>query len=158
MLSKSRYTSESGLETNMFSLSKGQCLSQSAIMSVYIMHVMHSSDISTLNTAYDKMLNVLSQFHVPPGADGHVKAKCRHCSVVISGHTKTTSNFVKHIRVSIHSHQIFRFLLITLIKHYVTIIMECYESCSFLPNSWHKYNLTSLSMSLVCLFIISNNL
>ena len=49
---------------------------------------MHSSDISPSITAYDKMPNVVSHFHfhMPPGADGPVKAICRHCSVVRSGH------------------------------------------------------------------------
>ena len=42
---------------------------------------------------------ILSNFDLPVGADGSVKAKCNHCSAVISGHTRITSNFVKHLKV-----------------------------------------------------------
>lgn len=46
------------------------------------------------------MAAILQHFEIPLNSEGTVKGKCKHCSQVISGHTKTTSNFVKHMKVN----------------------------------------------------------
>ena len=47
------------------------------------------------------MAAVLRFFEVPEGSEGPVKATCKECRMQISGHMKTTSNFVKHLKVII---------------------------------------------------------
>lgn len=44
------------------------------------------------------MATILSNFELPAGVKGDVKAKCIHCRRPISGSTLTTSNFLKHMR------------------------------------------------------------
>ena len=44
---------------------------------------------------------ILGQFDLPPCVQGNnYKAKCRHCGALISGSTKTCSNFTTHLKVS----------------------------------------------------------
>ena len=44
---------------------------------------------------------ILGQFDLPPCVQGNnYKAKCRHCDALISGSTKTCSNFTTHLKVS----------------------------------------------------------
>ena len=67
MPSKFLYTSESWLGTDIFSLSKGQCWSQCAIMPVYMKDVIHSFDVLVSITAYDNLLMFSTSFvcHLP---------------------------------------------------------------------------------------------
>ena len=44
---------------------------------------------------------ILGQFDIPPCVQGNnYNAKCRHCGALISGSTKTCSNFTTHLKVS----------------------------------------------------------
>jgi hypothetical protein len=70
---------------DIFGVNQGFSIYISCIMEGYI----HSEKV---------MAAILSNFDVPAGAKGDVKAKCKHCGRPISGSTLTTSNFVKHIR------------------------------------------------------------
>lgn len=45
------------------------------------------------------MAAVLQHFDIPDGTLGSVTAACKHCKAMISGHVKTTSNFMKHLKV-----------------------------------------------------------
>ena len=42
---------------------------------------------------------VFGHFDVPDNAEGNFKAKCKHCSTTIYGSTKSTSNFLLHLKV-----------------------------------------------------------
>lgn len=44
---------------------------------------------------------ILDYFILPKDACGKVKAQCKLCTAVISGHTKTTSNFLTHLKVRV---------------------------------------------------------
>ena len=40
----------------------------------------------------------------PDNRVGTYKAKCKHCNAELSGHGKTTSNLVTHLKVNYHLH------------------------------------------------------
>ena len=42
---------------------------------------------------------IFRHFEIPPNATGNVLGKCKYCKIEIKGHMKTTSNFVKHLKV-----------------------------------------------------------
>ena len=39
---------------------------------------------------------------IPENHTGTYKAKCKHCDAELSGHGKTTSNLVTHLKVNYH--------------------------------------------------------
>jgi hypothetical protein len=47
------------------------------------------------------MSSVLSHFIIPLDSCGNVKASYKHCTALISGSVKTTSNFVTHMKVPV---------------------------------------------------------
>ena len=40
---------------------------------------------------------VFKHFDLPPSTDGHFKAKCKYCTKELSGTTKFTTNWWKHL-------------------------------------------------------------
>ena len=49
------------------------------------------------------MAAALKHFEIPANTERSVRAKCKHCTRVITGSKKVTSNFVKHLKVRISS-------------------------------------------------------
>ena len=49
------------------------------------------------------MVADLKHFEIPANTEGSVRAKFKHCTQVIAGSTKVTSNFVKQLKVRISS-------------------------------------------------------
>ena len=44
---------------------------------------------------------VFKHYDLPPSTDGHFKAKCRYCKKELSGTTKSTTNWWKHLILSV---------------------------------------------------------
>ena len=61
------------------------------------------SSTQTTDVVHKNLPPVFEHYEVPDAAraDINSKFKCRYCKVVISGRLSVTSNFLRHLRVSI---------------------------------------------------------
>ena len=55
------------------------------------------------------MAAAVKHFEIPANTKGSVRAKYKHCTQVMTGSTKLTSNFVKHSKVRFSSLFTFHF-------------------------------------------------
>ena len=75
---------------------------------------------------------ILSHFDIPQSQNGNFQAKCKHCSQLIKGSSKATSNFVTHLKVSVNMLNRYSMICLHITQmHYIllnVIMVPCSKS------------------------------
>ena len=74
------------------------------------------------------MAAAVKHFEIPANTERSVRAKCKHCTQVMTGSTKVTSNFVKHLKVRISSLSTCHFYCIAILGDNIVFQRNIYIS------------------------------
>ena len=67
-------------------------------MCLFLIYMYNILMFLALLIKYDwKSPKVFKKIDIPQGVDGNFKAKCKHCTAIISALTKTSSNLLRHL-------------------------------------------------------------